>query len=669
MNDLIEKLESILDNSKASISTILPADWAKSRIIMPAPYPGPLRYQGKTAYTEEIINRFSPFDPARVIVVMGAAQWGKTATIIVPVIGYIIENCPGPIIMTVGHEGLLKEAMEKVEFMLDTTGLRSLIRPSSQRARSNKTGDTDSIKQFPLGYLKASAAGNPKIWRQSSYQFGLVDDYDAVKSDTKVAGSVDELIDKRFTAFSKTKKILKMSSPELESTSNIYQAYLQGDQRKFLVPCPCCGVCIELVWSTKGKKGQAGITWKLDEEGVLIESSVGYICQECGDFFTDQYKTSFIDKGYWNPTTKPSRPGFYSYYMSCLYSPPGMDDWLYYVYEYLKCTPEGRPRNAKEEKKYQTFLNLNLGLPYKPSNAEAPKANQLQKNIFNYEIDQVPEKLSEKHGNGKIVLLTFSCDLNGLEEDARVDWEVKAFAENESCYSIAHGSIGTFVFREKEKKHKEDRAKWSYQHNQSNSVWPEITKILEKVYDTGTGRRMKVFIAGIDTGHFTTLAYSYVDYARGRGINIVSLKGDKIKKSNRIGGDVKSFQYGKERPHLFILNVNHIKDNLSQLMKLKYDKGNDDSQPDGFMNFPNPSGGKYLFENFFKHYESEHKITDDGEENYHWEKVTTISQNHFWDVCVYGLALKDIVVDMVGKASGIKGFEWSDYVNALLGRK
>ena len=42
---------------------------------------------------------------------------------------------------------------------------------------------------------------------------------------------------------------------------------------------------------------------------------------------------------------------------------------------------------------------------------------------------------------------------------------------------------------------------------------------------------------------------------------------------------------------LYILDVDKLKDNLASNMALT--EGTDGTQPNGFMNFPQPSGGKY----------------------------------------------------------------------------
>jgi len=654
-------INDILDSANYLISDIKPSAWAEKNIIMPKPFPGALSYQ-KTPYTREIIDCFATDHPAREIALMGAAQFGKTASIIVPVIGWIIENDPGNIIMTVGHEDLVEEAMNKIDAMLDTSGLRRLIKPNAQRKRLQKTGDTNTKKEFPGGYLKLSTANNPKIWRQADYKYGLLDDYEAVRSGTKIAGSTRNLIQKRFTSYHTSRKILYSSSPELENNSNILEVYKLGDQRKFLIPCPCCGVFIELRWSVTTKdEQQAGMVWRCDDENKLIPESVGYICQECFQFFDDKNKTEFVNRGYWQPTAKPFRPEYVSFHMSSWYSPHGMSDWEHYVYQWLEAHPPGQPR---DEGKYQTFLNLNAGEPYIQS-GETIKANQLQKNIRNYPIGTVPESLSLKDGNGKIVLLTCACDLNGKLEDARLDYEILAHSESGSTYSIIHGSIGTFIPNESGKKNKVDRERWTYENNKQNNVWKEFHAVIDKFYETDTGRKMKVFITGVDTGYCELQAFTFID---GSPKYVLGLKGDKEDKYIRYGVELPSYKVGKSRSKLYMLRVGQIKDDLQALIGLRWDKGNDDAQPVGFMNFPTPSEGKYLFDNYFQHYEAEERILDEKENSFIWQKKTANAQNHLFDCRVYNLALKDILLFEIAREYKLKSYDWSEFCKQVLGK-
>lgn len=659
----------VLEAARWLLSNIKPSEWNernRSMTTSVSPFPGKFSYN-ITPYLREIVDCMSPGHPARIIAIMKGAQVGFSTGVIEAAIGWIISENPGNILFLTGHSELSEEAMNgKIDQMIDSCGLRTLIRPNVLRTRNMRTGDTNKSKEFPGGSLVAGGANNHKLLRQRSVRFGFVDDFEAAKSSSKESGSTTRMIEQRFAAYADKMKLFYISTPELKQTSNIEPVYLLGDQRKFHIPCPCCAEYIALEWSLPiegDEKQMAGITWKLDEKNKLIPESVGYTCQKCGGFFDDKKKYELNILGEWRPTAEPSTLGYYSYHLSSLYAPPGMYDWDHYVRQYLEANPINEPQKESLQK---TFVNLCLGETYEAS-GEAPKANDLQKNIRSYEIGLIPEKISERDGNGKIVLITCSCDMNGTEEDARLDYEILAWSETGSNYSITQGSIGTFVPREGSKKNKIDRERWTYEHHRQNSVWTTLEKIISTPLKTDTGRQMLVFITGVDCGHYTQHAYTYIDKSN---CNVVGLKGKDADKYIRFGADISSFKHAKERSKLYLVEVGHVKDGLAEKIKLRWDEGNDDSQPPGFMNYPSPTEGKYSFKNFFSHYESEHCVTvsKPGEETAsRWVKKG-IQQNHFWDVRVYNVVLKDIVVSLVCTTMKIKNYGWTDYVDLVMGR-
>lgn len=661
----------ILEASRFLISNLLPSEWNELNRTMTSdvsPFPGPFSYK-MTPYLREPVDCMSASHPSRIVAIMKGAQVGFSTGVIEAAIGWIISQNPGNILFLTGHSDLAEEAMNgKIDQMIDSCGIRNLIRPNVLRKKNMRTGDTNKSKEFPGGSLIAGGASNHKLLRQRSVKYGFIDDFDAAKTRTKESGATIEMIEARFTAYADKMKLFYISTPELKQSSNIEPAYLLGDQRRWNIPCPCCGSYIVLQWNVpmQGNTNKiAGMTWELDNQNSLIPDSVGYICQSCGEWFDDSKKYELNLLGEWRPTAKPSKPGYYSYHLSSLYAPPGAYDWEHFVRQYLAANPVN---GKQKEDKQQTFVNLCLGETYEPT-GEAPKANDLQKYLRAYEVGLVPEKISIKDGNGKIVLLTCACDLNGVEEDARLDYEIVAWSETGSSYSITHGSIGTFVPRENTRKFKEDRERWTYEHHRPNSVWPEFDKVIDKIYATDTGRNMRILITGVDTGHYTTLAYTYIDRRNSRFV--CALKGDKENKYRRFGMDTAKFKKARERSNMYLVDVNLIKDELSSTMKLKWDDGNDEVQPPGFMNYPQSSNGKYLFKNYFSHFESEHRIIESvaGEGiAAKWEKKSATSQNHFWDVRVYNMALKDIVVAMICQEVKIKNYSWNDYVDICLNR-
>ncbi len=667
MEQLQEQIFEVLDCARHLISNIKPADWNELHRVMTSdvsPFPGPFNYN-RTPYLREVVNCMSPDHPASKIAVMKGAQIGFSTGVIEAAIVWIISQNPGNILFLTGHADLAEEAMnKKIDQAIDSCGLRNLIRPNVLRAKNMRTGDTNKSKEFPGGSLQAGSASNHKLLKQRSVRFGFIDDYDGAKASSKESGATTELIEQRFAAYSQKMKLFYISTPELKSTSNIEPVYLLGDQRKYFIPCPCCGEYIYLGWNiqVKGSENEkAGITWQLDAANKLIDSSVGYICQECGKFFTDKDKYELNLLGEWRPTAEPSEIGYYSYHISSLYAPPGMYDWAHYVRQYLAANPINEPQKVA---KMKTFTNIVLGETFEEL-GESPQANELAKNTMPYDIGIIPESLSIRHGNGRIVLLTLACDINGLEDDARLDYEIVGWSESGSSYSITEGSIGTFIPREG--LNKADRDRWTYQFNKHNSVWPEFDKILSKEYFTDTGRKTRIYMAGVDCGYLDKYTSVYIDKSN---YNVIGLKGKDAEKYIRFGVDVPSFRVAKERSNLYLVEVNQLKDELAELMKLKYDERADPTQPPGFLNFPNPAQGKYTFKNYFQHYEAEHRIIENKEGQpiaSRWVKKNTVVQNHKFDCRVYGMVLRDIMVAMVCRELKIKNYTWGDYVKIALG--
>lgn len=664
---LLDNLEDILEGTRIHLTNTRPSEWYEQNMIMPrgSAFPGPFKFD-LTPYWREPLDCAAKDHPAKEISIMKGAQLGGTAAVLNPIVGYTISQNPGNIMFLTGHSELSEAAIVKIDHMIDNCGLRKLIRPSVLRAKNSRTGDTNKSKEFPGGILHSGSVTNHNLLRQYDVMIMIVDDFDAAPMFGKKTGSTRSLVQKRTSAFAHKKKIFYVSSPQVKDASNIEAVFLLGDQRYYNVPCPCCGEFIVLKWAVpmdNESKEMAGITWKLDNHGFLIQDSVGYICQKCAGFFKDTHKYEMNLNGFWKATVTPKEPDHYSYQISGLYAPPGMDNWAHYVTQYLDANPPDG--SARDEEKHQTFLNVGLGETYEPV-GESVKATDLQShNIRKYDIGTIPEKLSIKDGNGKIVLLTCACDLNGKLDDARLDYEIVAWAESGSSYSIDHGSIGTFIPNESNKKNKEVREFWSYQINKQNNVWRELNKVLDAVYATDTGRRMKIFVTAMDTGFSEEEAFTFIDKSN---FNVIGVKGDKDDKYIKVGVDAPNFKPGASRGNLYLLKVGQLKDDLSNLIKLKWDEGNDPAQPVGYMNFPTPTNGKYLYSNFFAHYEAESKILDkDG--NFIWRKKANHLQNHLFDCRIYNMAAREIITSLIFKELKIKNGTWADYVSLVLPKK
>ncbi len=660
MSNYDQVIDDIISQAAAKISEVLPSEWAELNRQMTSDVSavsGMFRFDN-SPYTREILDRLSQTDPARILAIMKGAQIGFSTSVIENAIGWVIATNPGNILFLVGHDKLIKDSMDKIDKMLDGTGIRHLIRSATQRTRNNKSGDTDHRKDFAGGYLSLGIAHH-KTLRNISMQYGFIDDYEAMKPATKEAGSMESLIMQRFAAFKNKMKVFLISTPELKATSNIEPAYLRGDQRKYHVPCPCCSEMIVLEWEIKSEvvgKNMAGMTWKLDESGELIPESVGYICPKCDGFFDDSNKTELIRSGSWVPTAKAKEPGYFSYHISALYAPNYMFGWDYYVRWFLRACPVG---GKIDEAELKAFKNLCLGEAYEPE-ARSNSAIALKKNVRNYEIGVVPGRLSEADGNGKIVMLTLGSDANGTEDDARIDYEIRAWSESGASYSVLHGSVGTFILGDRGRT---ERTHWTYKRGVANSVWPEFLKIMDAIYQNDLGNRMKIMIGAFDTGYLPDLMYPIIDGSNGK---LIAVKGDPDRDVHLMA-DAKTYKQSKTKGNLFIVESNLVKDRVSDHMALTWEQEYHEAQPPGFMNFPFPSGGLYSDAGYFSHFEAEHKVIDKG--RYVWKKKSQSHQNHLFDCYCYNVVARDILMDRVLSYAKIKNGIWADYVGLLTKKK
>jgi len=672
----ISQFEKIIKSGVVHRSNIKPSDWVEQNVVMGLPFRGPYRYS-KTPYCREIINRLLADDPAKWVAWMKGLQIGASSGVIIPALVYIIRNSPANTYFTVGAPDLIEKATEKLDLIIDSSGTRKFIKPQALRNRAQKSGDTNTKKDFSGGYIVITSANNHKNWRDVSLKYGFFDDFEAVKAASKESGSTRKLIEGRFAAYSDNHKIFYISTPELKETSNILPAFLLGDQRYYNVECPCCHEPIIFRWEVKNgdvinpldgtvASNDGGIVYELDHRGKVIDKSVGYCCYKCGGFFTDQYKHNQLNGGFWVPTAEPSQLGYFSYHTPSLYAPAGMYDWKHYVHNFVEAHPKGQPRKEAE---YKTFVNTCLGECYEGEATETQSKN-IQKNVRNYEIGTIPEKLSIADGNGKIVMVTCGADMNGTKDDARLDYIITAWSAAGASYIIKHGSIGTFIPREGG--NGKDRETWTYEFGRHNNVWDEFNRIIFADYPVDSGRQpMKICMTGLDCGYFaTTYAYPYIDKINPLPyIHVVGLKGEDEYLSERRDLPFFTPMRSKGGPFYNVV-VGRYKDQLAEFMQLNILK-DEPSQPYGFMNFPQPSKGLFGYTNFFEHFESEHRIImankdGSGVKNI-WQKKDASKQNHMWDCYIYNMTVRDIFVTKICKEAKLEKLSWLDFTARFFG--
>jgi phage terminase large subunit GpA-like protein len=662
----------------------IPSEWVEKNIILD---PEVSRFSGRFSYSlspyaREIIDNLHPSNPYKIITVMKGAQSGITQGVIVPGMAWIIAEHPDNFLFTASDKDIAKLTITtRFDNIMQSSGLKYLIRPNTVRARGQRSGDTDFSKEFAGGSAIIEGTNNAGKFRFFSVKTVFMDDFDNAPRADKTEGSIRKLVEGRQTSYGNLAKTFYVSTPTITQTSNVYEMYLQGDQRKWHWPCPKCNEFIPSDWIIREDPEDdksaiiGGIVWELDDKLKLVEGSVFFQCPKCRHKISNKQKHELNGKGKWIATAEPEDKYYRSYYMNSLIIPPGFINWEEIVKEWLKACP---PRQKPNVDLLKVFNNVRLGLPFEEK-GEAPKIMQLMENTREYEVGTVPDVTCEKDGNGEICLITLAADLGGImnheTEDARIDWEIVAHCSSGATYSINHGSCGGFKReRTRTKQESEDehiRFKYTYMHGMKNSVWPLLEEVIKKELLSESGESYFVKLSLIDTGHFTKQAYEFVTKCHSSNNWVFGIKGVPEQNYRRNSKDVAIVKKSPNIANLYLLDVEQLKDQLASNMKLRL--SDDGTQEGGFMNFPIPSGNKYTLKGFFKHYESEvrkEKVEHGESIGFKWEKKNTSVENHFWDVRVYNNAARYVFIDLIKKTNPtkFKDLSWSSFVEILMNK-
>lgn len=611
-----------------------------------------------TPYMRQIVDHLSPYDPVTHVVLMKGVRIGGTFAIVHNGVPYIMDMRPTKIMLLSANDKLATKTMQGVDNGIDGCNIRHLLGKGS-KIQSHSKGDTANQKFFSGGFELFNFGGqSASNMRQVTAGFIAADELDAFKAISTDSGSFLKLMEDRARSYGESKKIFYISSPLLLDSSLINGLYLRGNQNIYKVPCPKCGEMIELVWNERNENNtRYGVIFDI-RNGEVIKKTVRYRCGSCENEFQEKkYKYEMLNSGIWKPQVEREDKQFVSYRISALYAPTSMDNWYDFAKEYQLAFPR---KGVKDEAKFQSFTNSILGKPYKPEGITL-KSSKLQKNRREYKIGECPFELSKKDGNGEIMIIALSCDLNGYEDDGRLDWEIEASSEKGATYSIDAGSCGTFIPKiekialEKEGKNAakidHERTKWSYKFDVENSIWTEFEKIVTRKFGKN---EIKISITCVDVGHLQDIALEFVRRMTKKEILCLGVKGAKVEEFTAQSKTDKGRIYEiSSTGRMYLLNVNIIKDYLAKYINANsyIDDNGQLNQDSNFMNFPeyDKNTGKYTYRNYFAHYEAESKLqkkAEGGLTKYIWEKKRSGIQNHFWDVSVYNKFARIFMIDL-----------------------
>lgn len=516
----LQKLQRLSMIAKILKQGILPAwridfdltvsEWAdKYRILSRSTSGEPGHWKtNRTPYLREIMDCLSPSHTVKKVVFMKGAQIGGTEAGL-NWIGYIIHYVPGSTMyVNPTIELAKKNSKMRLAPMIETTKvLNKCIMP----AKSRDTSNTILIKEFKGGVLSMTGANSPVGLRSMPVRYLFLDEVDGYPAESGTEGDPVDLAIQRTATFN-NKKIFMISTPTVKGFSRIEQAFLEGDQRYYHVPCPCCGHYQILRW-----------------QNVIFDSKnfkeACYKCESCGELWQDYQKEEILRLGHWI-AKKPSNTGVASFHLSSLYSPHGWASWTEIAQEFL---------NAKDEpSRLQVWTNTKLAETWEDMSGEQLDPSNLMNRREDFGV-YLP---------AGVVVLTCGVDV----QDNRLELEVVGWGRNEESWSIDYIIL--------------------YGDPSSPELWAELDSVLSRKYSHRKDiPDLSITATCIDSGgHYTDNVINYC-YAR-RQFGVWAIKGH--------GGAGKpiwpataSKSFNTKKP-VYVIGVNDAKDIL--MRRLHNDK-------------------------------------------------------------------------------------------------
>ena len=218
----------------------------------------------KAPYQREIMDAVCD-NRVQKVVIMSAAQIGKTDALILNPIGYYMHYDPSPI-MVMQPTIQMAETFSKdrlAPMLRDTPVLRDKVND-----KSRNSGNTILQKIFPGGHVTMVGANSPSSLASRPIRILLADEIDRYPATAGNEGDPLLLAGKRLATFWNKKEVC-VSTPTIKETSRIAVEFEHSTQEEWNVPCPVCGKYTPLLW--------ANIIFDKDK----LED-IGCACPACG---------------------------------------------------------------------------------------------------------------------------------------------------------------------------------------------------------------------------------------------------------------------------------------------------------------------------------------------------------------------------------------------------
>lgn len=515
----------------------------------------------------------------RIVALMKSAQVGWT-DMLLNALGYHMHQDPSPMLLV---QPTLQSARHFSKNRLSPMLAESPVLKQLIKDTEKDTGTEDELLQrnFIGGQLNIAGANSPAGLASHPVRLVGFDEVDRYPPSAGEEGDPISLGTKRTATFWNA-KILMGSTPTESSTSRIYQAWLESDQRYYFVKCLHCKAVQKLYFKQ--------LKFQRDQGGLYVPGSAHYECEKCAGHFDDDDLGALLKTGEWIPT-QPFN-GTAGFHLNELYSP-----WVPFG---QTATEFCAAKVSRSRERWKTFVNLSLGEPFEDS-AVSVNTGTLQTRAERYEAD-VPD--------GALVL-TAGVDV----QDDRLEAEIVGWGKGYESwgieYAVFHGDT-----RELRK----------------GGPWADLDDWLRKGWARKSGLVLHPAWTMVDSGgHRTTEVYKWCKERHAR----------RVFASKGMGGEGKQFINRPTKNNavqclLYALGVDEAKTNLYSALMLE-------DQGAQYCHFPQ---GRGYDGDFFSQITAEQRIRryKAGVPSFIWELKKGHVRNEALDIRILNMAAVQLLV-------------------------
>lgn len=362
---------SDLDSHAASLfaprSTVLPADWARDNLTLPQPFApnGPKIDFDLSPYLIEPLNWYATPGEKEMSLCTGS-QWGKT---LILTAGRAWVMLCQPCVF-----GVMWPVSAKVEEYADTRWRPMCEQsPAMDAIRNKSKGGWKILSQkFRNAQCLFYGSNSPSMLASTPMQWVEIDEGDKAADATKKEAAASELFPNRIKR-AKGGSIVRASTPSTVD-GFIWKYFLRGDQRRWHVPCPCCGKEVTFVFDAAqtqlpliGNEASVVIPDECKEEGEWNMDRVKALtymkCPHNGCRIEDHHKKEMNRRGRWVATNPKAARGKRSYHGSSLYVVGSKTTFGAIAVAFLE---------GKQDRNLQDVVNGMLAEPFASQTGEVP---------------------------------------------------------------------------------------------------------------------------------------------------------------------------------------------------------------------------------------------------------------------------------------------------------